>query len=394
MVASLILAGITGYNAIKSNQAAGQAASAQSALTAAEIARNEKIMGLYDDGSEEMKKVLEELTNSFDGMDEISSQKFTTMKNYFSTSRILEEQLNEGKIDEEEAADLKMLFGMDADFRGRGQGYQDRGDGAVGGQDAIFNYNSPSTYDMAPQIDRIAGKFINARMANASRAADKMYSKGAADLMRKGMMSDTGGQSRGGGSTLEVELSKSAADFQAQALNKAMVDGMNDAMSYTRGVQETTAGEQLMNLSERKFGQELIGNATDYATANINNEIAYGNYGMDLYNTQNSARSSAISDLSSMYNVRNNTTLTDYITGMDTMNKQSSVFNDYLSAQMNMAASPYKFGADGSTAASFGSALSSSDNLTQTMVANAKNAGGAFGSAWDRYMGYDTRPIA
>lgn len=50
----LIMGGMSLLNTVKSNKRANQAANEQSALTAAEIARNEKIMELYAQGSTEM----------------------------------------------------------------------------------------------------------------------------------------------------------------------------------------------------------------------------------------------------------------------------------------------------------------------------------------------------
>ena len=382
----MAMAALSGFNLLSSNKNAKNQLAIQQMLTQAEIDRNNKIMELYDQGSEEMKRVMSELYDGFGTYDDVSVENFKGMKDYFSLARQVEEAENRGEIDAEEARDLKFLFNVESDFRNKSQRYMSQGEGRVSDQDAIFDYNAPSTYDMAQDIDKIASKFINARMANARGAADRMYSKGAADLARRGLLSDQGGQGMGGGSTLEVELARSAADMEAKALNEAMIAGMDDALRYTKGVQETTAGEQLMNLTERKFGQDLIANASDYATSQINNEIAMGNYGLDVYDNYNNARTQAISDLGAIQSLRNDAALNDYLTALSTMNTQSGIFNDYAANQMTLAASPYKFAADGGTSAGFGNALTSAANLSSTLVDNAANAGGAFGNAIDKLI--------
>jgi len=220
-----------------------------------------------------------------------------------------------------------------------------------------------------------------------------MYSKGAADLARRGLLSDQGNQGRGGGSTLEVELARSAADFEQKALNDAMIAGMDDALRYTKGVQETTAGEQLMNLTERKFGQDLIKNASQYANDAVTREINMGNYGMDVYGHYNDARTQAIADLGALQDLRNDAALNDWLTGLSTMNTQSGIFNDYIASQMQMAASPYKFAADGGTNAGFGNALSAGQNLTNTLIEAAGGAGTAFGNSLEKWLNDDRNSI-
>jgi hypothetical protein len=378
---NMFMAGLTGLNMLSSNRNAKNQLAMQQQLTQAEIDRNNKIMELYDQGSEEMKNVMSELYGGFGTYDDVSVENFEGMKDYISLARQVEEAENRGEIDTEEARDLKFLFNVESDFRDKSQRYMSQGEGRVSDQDAIFNYNAPSTYDMAQDIDSIAGKFINARMANARGAADRQYSKGAADLARRGLLSDQGDQGMGGGSTLEVELARSAADMEAKALNEAMIAGMDDALRYTKGVQETTAGEQLMNLTERKFGQDLIANASDYSTSQVNNEIAMGGYGLDVYDNYNNARTQAISDLGSIQNLRNDAQFNDYLNALSTMSTQSGIFNDYAANQMTMAASPYKFAADGGTNAGFGNALTSASSLSSTLVNNAKSSGTAFGDA-------------
>ena len=372
----------TGLNALSSSNKAGKAADQQAALTAAEIAHKEKIKELYSEGSDQMKAVMEQLYGEFGTYDDVSVDNFKGMRDFFSVNRKAEELQNKVDVTDEEARDLQMLFNLDQDFRNQSKLRMTQGEGRVSDQDAIFNYNAPSTYDMSPNVDRIAQKFINARMGNAERAIDAQYAKGLAQVP-PGMEN----------STLRVQLERSAADMRSQALNDAMLAGVDDALNYSKGVQELTAGEQVMNLSERKFGQDLISNASDYATSMLDNEMNMGRYGLDVYDNYNDARSGAIRDLSNLQALRNDAALTDYMTGLDTMNAQSGIFNDYVTSQMNMAASPYKFAADGGSSAGFGTALTSLNNLSSAARSNATDAWGAFGTYLDRYTGYDDKPI-
>ena len=111
-----------------------------------------------------------------------------------------------------------------------------------------------------------------------------------------------------------------------------------------------------------------------------------GNYGLDVYDNYNNARTQAISDLGSIQDLRNDVALNDYLTALSTMNTQSGIFNDYAANQMTLAASPFKFAADGGTNAGFGNALTSAANLSSTLVSNAQSSGKAFGDAIDKII--------
>jgi len=305
----LVMGGLSLFNAVKSNNRADDAADQQGALTAAEVARNEKIMELYAEGSTEMKSAMESALGGAGSFAEISPENFVALRNYFTSERKQEDLQNENDV-------------YSADNRARQYG--------------------ASTFDMAPDVDRVAQKFIDARMANAGRAVDETMSRGQADLYARGMDN----------STLEVQLRKSAADLKAQAYNQALLDGTNDALTYVKGVQDVSGNEQIMDMSERRFGQDLI---KDYM------------------------------------NMPTDTALLDYTNANTVMNNQSAMYTDYASTMGNLAAAPYKFAADGQTAAGFGTALNSAGNIATRMNTNANDAGGTFGTWYDRLTGYNDR---
>ena len=310
---NIIGTGISLFNTIKSNKSANEAVDQQGEINAAEIARNEKIMELYGDGSLEMQTTLDEIMGGFGNFADISPENFTSLRNYFASERQLEEDQN---------ADT------------------------VYGSDELSGENGASTFDMARDVDRVAEKFIRARMANAGRAVDETMSRGQAQLYAKGMDN----------STLDVQLRRSAADMKSEAYNKAMLAGVDDALTYVQGVQGVSSNEQLMDLSERQFGQDLIKNVE---------------------------------------NMRNNTALNDWTTGNSVMNTQSSMYTDYATRMAEMAAAPYKFAADGQTSAGFGNALQSAGDMVTSSNATASDAGGSFGVWLDRLTGYNDRtPIA
>ena len=304
-----IMTGVSLFNAVKGNNRADAAASEQSALTSAEIARNNKIMDLYGEGSSEMKSTMDGLLGEFGDFAQVSPDNFVALRDYFSDARKAEELQNSNEV------------------------YN---------QDNIARAGGASTFDMAPQFDAVAQKFIDARMENVGRAIDENMSRSQADMYARGMDN----------STLDVQLRRSAADMKAQAYNKAMLDGVNDALTYVQGVQGVSSNEQLMDLSERRFGQNLIQNKD----AMVNSSV-----------------------------------LSDYQTGNSVMNDQSSMYTDYASRMGDIAASPYKFAADGQTAASFGNALTSSNSFADRANKNANDAGGSFGTWLDRLTGYNDR---
>lgn len=301
------------FNTVKSNKSANDAADQQGQITSAEIARNEKIMELYGEGSAEMKAALENIMGEAGDFADISPENFSTLRNYFASERQIEEDQNADTVYDSDAESAE---------------------------------SGASTFDMAQSVDRVAEKFIKARMRNAGRAVDETMSRGQADLYSRGMDN----------STLDVQLRRSAADMKSQAYNQAMLDGVDDAMSYVQGVQGVSSNEQVMDLNERQFGQELIRN---------------------------------------IENMPNDTALNDFTTANSVMNSQSAMYTDYASRMAEMATAPYKFAADGQTSAGFGNALSSADNIATRSNRNAENAGGAFGTWLDRYTGYNDRtPIA
>lgn len=305
----LLMGGLSLYNAVKSNNRADDAADQQGALTAAEVARNEKIMELYGQGSSEMQTAMKSVLDSAGDFAELSPENFVALRNYFTSERKQEDLQNENDV-------------YAADNRARQYG--------------------ASTFDMAPDVDRVAQKFIDARMANAGRAVDETMSRGQADLYARGMDN----------STLEVQLRKSAADLKAQAYNQALLDGTNDALTYVKGVQDVSGNEQIMDLAERDFGQGLIKNYENMAT---------------------------------------NTALLDYTNANTVMNNQSAMYTDFASTMGNLAAAPSKFAADGQTAAGFGTALNSASNISSRLNDNANDAGGTFGTWYDRLTGYNDR---
>lgn len=304
-----IMTGVSLFNAVKGNKRADAADDRQSALTSAEIARNNKIMELYGEGSSEMKSTMDGLLGEFGDYAQVSPENFVALRDYFSEARKSEELQN---------------------------------DNEVYSQDNIARSGGATTFDMAPQIDAVAQKFIDARMANTGRAIDENMSRQTAELMSRGMDN----------STLDVQLRRSAADMKAQAYNQAMLDGVNDALTYVQGVQGVSSNEQLMDLSERRFGQNLIQNSDAMV---------------------------------------NNSALADYQTGNSVMNDQSSMYTDYAARMGELKASPYKFAADGQTSAGFGNALSASNNFAERANNNANDAGGSFGTWLDRLTGYNDR---
>ena len=326
------MAALTGLNMVKSNERANTASNEQSALTAAEIARNERVMSLYETGSKEMRAAIEAAYSQFGGFDQISSAGFNSTRSLLSNARELEELVNASEVVD------------------RSTGYQN----TFINDESRFRNNASSRYNQGrSEQDEMIGRFADLRNQNTARAVGEARARASAK-MPEGMEN----------STYAIQMERGLADMEAQAYNQNLIDAMTDAQTYIKG-----------NL--------------DYSTSRSSDDIAGGRYGMEFADGKIGMYGGAINDIKNLQGMRNNTYLNDYVTGLDTMNKTSSVFRDYAGSKGNEAASPYKFAADGATAAGFGTALTSANSLSDRMQTSAENAGSAFGTWLDRTLDYN-----
>ena len=326
------MAVLTGLNMIKSNERANTASNEQSALTAAEIARNERVMSLYDSGSKEMRAAIEAAYSQFGGFDQISADQFDSMRGMFSNARELEELQNASQVVD------------------RSTGYQN----TFINDESRFRNNASSRYNQGrSEQDEMIARFADLRNQNTDRAVAEARARASAK-MPEGMEN----------STYAIQMEKSLTDMEAQAYNQNLIDAMSDAQTYIKG-----------NL--------------DYSTSRSGDDIAGGRYGMEFADGKIGMYGGAINDIKNLQGMRNNTYLNDYVTGLDTMNKTSSVFRDYAIGKGNEAAGTYKFAADGANLAGFGTALTSSNNASDRMADAADNAGSAFGTWLDRATDYN-----
>jgi len=326
------MAVLTGLNMIKSNERANTASNEQSALTAAEIARNERVMSLYDSGSREMRAAIEAAYSQFGGFDQISAAGFNSMRGMFSNARELEELVNASEVVD------------------RSTGYQN----TLINDESRFRNNASSRYNQGrSEQDEMIGRFADLRNQNTDRAVAEARARASAKIP-EGLEN----------STYAVQMEKSLTDMEAQAYNKNLIDAMSDAQTYIKG-----------NL--------------DYSTTRSGDDIAGGRYGMEFADGKIGMYGGAINDIKNLQGMRNNTYLNDYVTGLDTMNNTSSVFRDYAIGKGNEAAGTYKFAADGANLAGFGTALTSADNASTRMATAADNAGTAFGTWLDRATDYN-----
>jgi len=326
------MAVLTGLNMIKSNERANTASNEQSALTAAEIARNERIMSLYETGSSEMRAAIEAAYSQFGGFDQISAAGFNSMRGMFSNARELEELVNASEVVD------------------RSTGYQN----TLINDESRFRNNASSRYNQGrSEQDEMIGRFADLRNQNTDRAVAEARARASAKIP-EGLEN----------STYAIQMEKSLTDMEAQAYNQNLIDAMSDAQTYIKG-----------NL--------------DYSTSRSGDDIAGGRYGMEFADGKIGMYGGAINDIKNLQGMRNNTYLNDYVTGLDTMNKTSSVFRDYAIGKGNEAAGTYKFAADGANLAGFGTALTSSNNASDRMADAADNAGTAFGTWLDRATDYN-----
>lgn len=326
------MAMLTGLNMIKSNERANTASNEQSALTAAEIARNERVMALYDSGSREMRAAIEAAYSQFGGFDQISAAGFNSTRALLSNARELEELVNASEVVD------------------RSTGYQN----TIINDESRFRGNASSRYNQGrSEQDEMIGRFADIRNQNTDRTVAEARARATAKIPA-GLEN----------STYAVQMERSLADMEAQAYNKNLIDAMSDAQTYIKG-----------NL--------------DYSSSRSGDDIEGGRYGMEFADNKIGTYGGAINDTKNLQGMRNNTYLKDYETGLDTMNKTSAVFRDYAASKGTEAAGTYKFAADGANLAGFGSALTSANNASTRMADSANNAGGAFGTWLDKAMDYN-----
>jgi len=326
------MAVLTGLNMVKSNERANTASNQQAALTAAEIARNERIMSLYNSGSKEMRAAIEAAYENFGGFDQISADQFDSMRGMFSNARELEEFQNATQVVD------------------RSTGYQT----TLINDESRFRNNASSRYNQGrSEQDEMIARFADLRNQNTSRAVAEARARASAKIP-EGLEN----------STYAIQMEKSLTDMEAQAYNQNLIDAMTDAQTYIKG-----------NL--------------DYSTSRSGDDIAGGRYGMEFADGKIGMYGGAITDTKSLQSMRNNTYLNDYVTGLDTMNNTSSVFRDYAISKGNEAAGTYKFAADGANLAGFGTALTSANSASDRMATAADNAGSAFGTWLDRATDYN-----
>tara|TARA_Y100000385_G_scaffold256379_2_gene282766 strand:- start:4155 stop:5222 length:1068 start_codon:yes stop_codon:yes gene_type:complete len=326
------MAVLTGLNMIKSNERANSASNQQAALTAAEIARNERIMSLYESGSREMRAAIEAAYKNFGGFDQISATQFDSMRGMFSNARELEELQNASQVVD------------------RSTGYQN----TFINDESRFRSNATSRYNQGrSEQDEMIARFADLRNQNTDRAVAEARARASAKIP-EGLEN----------STYAIQMEKSLTDMEAQAYNQNLIDAMTDAQTYIKG-----------NL--------------DYSTNRSASDIAGGRYGMEFADGKIGMYGGAIDDTKSLQSMRNNTYLNDYVTGLDTMNNTSTVFRDYATSKGNEAAGTFKFAADGTNLAGFDSALTSASNTADRMSDAADAAGGSFGTWLDRATDYN-----
>jgi len=289
-------------------------------------------MSLYDTGSREMRAAIEAAYSQFGGFDQISSAGFNSMRGMFSNARELEELVNASEVVD------------------RSTGYQN----TFINDESRFRNNASSRYNQGrSEQDEMIGRFADLRNQNTDRAVAEARARASAKIP-EGLEN----------STYAIQMERSLTDMEAQAYNQNLIDAMSDAQTYIKG-----------NL--------------DYSTTRSAADIEGGRYGMEFADNKIGTYRGAIDDTKNLQGMRNNTYLKDYETGLGTMNKTSAVFRDYAASKGTEAAGTYKFAADGTNLAGFGTALTSANNASTRMATSAENAGSAFGTWLDRTLDYN-----
>lgn len=357
--------------AIQANNQSKAASDEMSALTAAEIDRNNEIAALYAEGGDVMDNNLRRLLDEYGTFGQVTPDKVDTFKEYFANQRAAEEAANIAKVDEMTALDEMRLKGYESAFREYADQRIGESENVVYGRDAIGKMNAPQTLDFAKMQDSLASKFWMMRSQNTKRALDNQYARVNARIP-EGMEN----------STLRVQMERQFGDLAAKRSNEDMLAAIGDAQNYIAGLQQAASNQQNMTNAERNMERNLVSDILNRATGTLNNSINAGTYGQGFAQNINAQRGMAIDELGAQQNLRNNTALSDFYNGLSTVGAENKLGNTYLGQVQQLSTAPYTYAAQGANSIDNSNAFSALNNAA---VSASNLASGNISSAGKWY---------
>ena len=137
------------------------------------------------------------------------------------------------------------------------------------------------------------------------------------------------------------------ADLASAQESENILAAIGDAQNYIAGLQSAASNEQNLTNAERNMQRNLRADVLNNAAAQANIELTGGAYGQDFASNINSLRPTAIGELGALQGLRNNTAITDFMTGLNATSAENTLANSYIGQVGGLVTSPYSFTADG-----------------------------------------------
>lgn len=363
---------LTLYSAYQGNRDSSQATDDARALTAEDAARNQKIYELFAEGGNNLKATTDNLLSTYGSFGQVTPDTVLNNREYFADERSQEEAANRGEVDDLTLEDTLRLKGYESAFRDYADTQLDRAEGRVYGRDAQGQLDAPSAMDYSQIQDMLSKQFMDMRTDNTQRALDVQYSKALANIP-EGLEN----------STLRVQMERSMADLASQKYNEDMMASIGDAQSYLSGLQQTASNQQNMTNAERNMQRSLLSDSLTYGTQTLANSQNSGKYGQGLATNIDAQTGMNIDEVNARNSMRNNTALSDYLTGISSVGAENKLANDYLSQVSQITTAPYQFTAAGQNAISNNGAMDSLSRLAATAGGISSGNMKAAGGWWD-----------
>ena len=124
--------------------------------------------------------------------------------------------------------------------------------------------------------------------------------------------------------------------------------------------------------------RNLLADVLNNASTEANIDLTGSAYGQDFASNLNAQRGTAIGELSALQGMRNNTAISDYLTGLNATSAANTIANDYPTQVGQISTSPYTYAAGGMTnTTNPGATLSALTSLTNQYanIASSNMAG-------------------
>lgn len=359
------------YGAVKSSNAASDAADASQALTNAQIERNDAIYELYADGGKLLRDNIQRLLTEYGDFGQVTPDIVNANQEYFATQRANQEAANRNTVNNMTKIDEMRLKGYEDAFRDFAANQLTDARSAVYAADQVGKDEAPDTLDFARLQDSLAVKFMALRNQDTQRSLNNQYAKATAGLP-PGMEN----------STLRVQMERSMADLSAQKFNENMMAAIGDAQNYISGLQTAASNQQNMTNAERNMQRNLTTDTLNYGSTTLGNSLKGGAYGQAFAGEINAQRGRAVAELDALLGLRNDTAMRDFLNGLSTTAAENKLANDYITQVSQITTAPYTYTASGQNSVNYGGAI---DSLSSIASASASLAAGntkALGDWW------------